>query len=183
LFLVAGLGNPGRQYAESRHNLGFMLVDRMAEEGRSVFRAVHPLYSACTVQLEKQSVVLLKPMTYMNRSGWAVALAVAAFRTSLEHCLIAYDDMAIAPGKIRLRPKGSAGGHNGVASVIEAVQSQHFPRLRLGIGPPQDDVINYVLSPFAGEEYEAVGQALSQGEAAVKTWIGQGLDKAMNRHN
>lgn len=183
MHLIVGLGNPGKRYADTRHNMGFMLVDQLAHSLKARFCAVHPLYSVCKVQLQRQPVILLKPMTFMNRSGWAVALAVAAFRTSISQCLVAYDDMAIDLGRLRLRPRGSAGGHNGMASIIQAMDSQDFPRLRLGIGAAPEDVIDYVLSPFAEEEHAAVSRMLSRGEAAIQSWIGQGLDQAMNRYN
>ena len=181
---LVGLGNPGMVYAETRHNLGFRVAEALAAGAGARFVAVHPLYQVCVIRVAGEFVRLIKPMTFMNRSGVAVALAALAWGFSPRDLLAVYDDMALPVGGVRLRPKGSDGGHNGVASLIAALETSNFARLRLGIGAPVGmSVVDHVLSPFSDDELPRVEGMLSQAVEAVHYWIEHGLDKAMNRYN
>lgn len=184
-FLIAGLGNPGRQYSENRHNVGFMLVSRLADHlGVSFSRLESKALVTKAVHIEYR-LVLAKPQTYMNLSGQAVSSLLRYYKVPLENLLIAYDDVDLPLGTIRLRPGGSSGGQKGMGSIIEQLGTQDFPRLRIGIGRPPGrmDAAAYVLQDFSRGEIKILDEVLERGVQAVLTFITDGLDIAMNQYN
>lgn len=183
--LIIGLGNPGKEYEMTRHNIGWMALDRLAKEWnidvtKSKYRA---LYGEGTVKGEK--VVLLKPMTYMNLSGESLSQAMQWYKPDLKDIVVLYDDMDIPLGKLRLRTKGSPGGHNGIKSLVQHLGTQEFNRVRMGIGRPHpgSDVIKHVLTNFRKEEVEEVENAVSKIGDVIECIIDQGFLIAMNRFN
>jgi PTH1 family peptidyl-tRNA hydrolase len=183
--MIVGLGNPGFSYRRTRHNFGFMVVNAIARERgirlrRDRFRAVQG-----EGRIGSEQVVLLRPQTFMNRSGRAVAAAVERRNCALENILIICDDVDLPLGKLRMRRSGSAGGHKGMVSIIESLGSREFPRLRLGVGqPPEDvDMMSYVLGAFRRGEWPVVREAIARAVQAAETWVYHGIDEAMNRFN
>lgn len=183
--LVVGLGNPGPQYARTRHNLGFMVVDRLAQVRGLHFDRKQSESLVAVGQIDHEPVVLAKPQTFMNQSGRAVAALVRRYHVALRDLLVVYDDLDLPLGTLRLRERGSPGTHNGMRSVVESLCTREFPRLRLGIGPlpPGVDPVDYVLSPFRPEEQAIIQQAIDLATDAVATWILEGPVVAMNRYN
>ncbi len=183
--LVVGLGNPGPQYARTRHNLGFMCVDKLAQSRGLRFDRKQAESLVAMGQIDHEPVVLAKPQTFMNQSGKAVAALVRRHGVALRDLLVVYDDLDLPLGTLRLRERGSPGTHNGMRSVVESLGSRDFPRLRLGIGPlpPGVDPVDFVLSPFRPEEQAVVQQAIDLAADAIATWILEGPVVAMNRYN
>jgi PTH1 family peptidyl-tRNA hydrolase len=186
MIIVMGLGNPGSGYAATRHNAGFWCVDALASKHRIPMneRRTHVVYGQG--QIEGVSMVLAKPRTYMNRSGQAANYLLDRFQQSQQFgtLLVVHDDMDLPVGKIRLRPSGSAGGHNGIRSIITELGTQDFPRLRIGIGHPQEgDAIGFVLGPFSKEEARLMEKTLALAVEAVAWTALHGLASAMNRYN
>jgi len=182
--LIVGLGNPGRSYERTRHNVGFMVVDRLAEERRlgEWRRRFHALMSEGDLGPER--FILMKPQTFVNAAGEAVASAARWCRLSPGDILVVCDDFNLDLGRIRVRGKGSGGGHNGLASVIAALGTESVPRLRIGIGAPgPGDRKEYVLSPFSPEEMGVIGEAVGQAVRAVETWVRSGLERCQNEFN
>lgn len=180
--LVVGLGNPGPRYAPTRHNIGFMVVDHLAAEGGGRWgEQDHSL--AAQVQVADQELVLLKPQTYMNRSGVAVAALQQRLGFAPGEVLVLLDDFLLDFGRLRLRRGGSDGGHNGLASVLEHLGTVQVPRLRLGIGAPPagTEDIEYVLGPFGAAE--PVADLVGRACQAIETCTREGVDKAMNQFN
>jgi peptidyl-tRNA hydrolase, PTH1 family len=186
MWLIVGLGNPGLRYARTRHNLGFMVIDRLGKEaGISVSESVCHCLTA-QAELERAPLMLAKPQTYMNRSGSAVACLTGNFDIPLTSTLVVVDDFALPLGKLRLRLKGSDGGHNGLKSIIEAVDSKEFPRLRMGIGPSDgsiEDPVDFVLSGFRREETELVESMIDRAQVVIRTILGKGMQYAMTQCN
>jgi peptidyl-tRNA hydrolase, PTH1 family len=186
MFLIVGLGNPGDDYAQTRHNLGFMLVDKLATEaGISVKRReCQSLIGSGIVAAER--VKLVKPQTYMNLSGDAVSCLTSKFEIEATRSLIVIsDDLALPFGSIRLRRRGSAGGHNGLKSIIASLGTNEFMRLRIGIQPehPLSDAKKFVLSEFSREEKRALDEILERSAQALRSVIGDGIAKAMSLFN
>ena len=183
--LIVGLGNPGAEYEGSRHNVGFEVVDTLAEKLSISFDPDNGLYHRGEGRFKGQSVVLIKPTTYMNRSGKAITKALAESNTRKSDCLVCYDDINLDVGQIRLRPGGSAGGHNGISDIIEKLQTKSFPRLRVGIGNnfPKGRQADYVLQKFTAEERDLIDKAIDLASDAILTFIRGGIDSAMNEHN
>jgi PTH1 family peptidyl-tRNA hydrolase len=184
-FLLVGLGNPGREHKNDRHNIGFMVVDRLAREAGASLDRVRFNALVTTGRLADRQVILAKPQTYMNASGQAVSQLVRFFKMPPASMLVAYDDLDLPLGTIRLRPRGGGGGHRGVASILEALGTQGFPRLRLGIGRPPGrmDPADYVLQPFSAEEEPLRDLMLAQALDAVTTFLRHDIELAMSRHN
>ncbi|MFD2170696.1 aminoacyl-tRNA hydrolase [Tumebacillus lipolyticus] len=183
--LFVGLGNPGSNYELNRHNIGFLAIDRLEDElsipvNKSKWNA---LYGEGNYKGEK--VVLLKPMTYMNRSGDALQAAVAWYKPNLEDIFVIYDDMDTPLGRMRLRERGSAGGHNGMKSIIQHLGTESFQRIRLGVGRPHpgSDVIQHVLTNFRKEEWEEVEKVVLNMKSVIDCILEDGFQKAMNRFN
>jgi PTH1 family peptidyl-tRNA hydrolase len=184
-WLVVFLGNPGPKYAGTRHNAGFLTADAAEKRygvsiNRSRFKA---LTASCELGGEK--VLFMKPQTYMNLSGDAVQQAVSFYKIPAEHVLVVSDEMSLPVGKIRIRPKGSAGGHNGLKSIISVLGTENFPRIRLGVGapPPEYDVKDWVLSTFRNQDAEDFYAAAERAAQAVEAYITLGPEKAMNLYN
>jgi len=182
--MVVGLGNPGSEYAGTRHNLGFMVIDSLAETlgakvGRRKFSARFG-----EVEFADKKLILLKPWQFMNRSGQAVATAVGFYKLSLGDLLVVTDDMSLEPGRIRLRAKGSAGGHNGLADIIEKLGTNQFARCRLGIGSSgSQDAYDYVLDRPTHDQTPLLQDAIDKAKDAVLCWIQYGIERAMNQFN
>jgi len=182
--LIVGLGNPGRPYAQTRHNAGFRVVDRLAR--RWQIGLTRQKFSAQMGDgtIAGHHVILLKPTTWMNRSGQAVAEASRFYKLALEDLLVISDDLDLPIGRIRLRAGGSAGGHKGLADIIACLGTDEFARLRVGIGRPDDgDAVDYVLSPFRPEQLAIAQQAEARAAEAAETWTAQGIQAAMNKYN
>ena len=185
-WLAVFLGNPGPKYEWTRHNAGFITCDALAKKlGVSVNRAkFKALTAACTIGGE--SVLLMKPQTYMNSSGEAVAEAARFYKIPPEHILVVSDEMNLPVGRLRVRPKGSAGGHNGLKSIIACLGSDQFPRIRLGVGAPPHpdyDVADWVLSVFRDQDAADMAAAADRAAEAVACYITEGPDRTMNRFN
>jgi len=169
LKLVVGLGNPGEEYENTRHNLGFRVVDGLVKLLRAkgpYEEALSHLYKA---RVGGREVLLAKPMTYMNNSGLAVENLVEEYRIEPQELLVVYDDLDLPPGQVRMRLKGSSGGHRGMESVIKHLGTQNFPRVRIGIGRPKkkEEVVDYVLSPFSPEEEKLIDRAVKKAVRCV----------------
>ncbi len=184
--LIVGLGNPGAQYARTRHNAGFMAVDRLVRRhaGGAVVRA---RFNADCVEasIAASKCLLVKPMTYMNLSGQAVLQAMQFYKAPLADLLVLTDDLALPVGTIRLRASGSAGGHNGLADIERRLGTAVYPRCRIGIGPKPAlfDQVSFVLSRFAEEEEEALESSVESAADAAEVFVSSGVDAAMNRFN
>jgi len=180
---IVGLGNPGRDLELTRHNLGFEVVDFL--KGRSEFAAEKRLYLRCLAEISSLSVVLLKPTTYMNRSGIAVERLAEEMELAPEEILVIADDFNLPLGLIRLRQSGSDGGHNGLASIIYHLGSEDFPRIRLGIGPAPDGVPSeeFVLERFAESETSVVREMIKRTADAVALWLSDGFEKSASVYN
>jgi len=182
--LIVGLGNPDNQYDQTRHNVGFMVVDALAERFGATVRRKKFNALAEEVHAEDTKLLLLKPQQYMNRSGHAVATAAGFYKLSPADILVVTDDMALDVGRIRLRAKGSAGGHNGLKDIIARLGSDGFPRLRVGIGDSDRmDAAAYVLSRFSADEREVIDRAVLTAVDAIGCWLRDGVDIAMTRYN
>ena len=170
--LIVGLGNPGKQYENTRHNIGFMSVDKFAEENNLDFKIesrFEGLLSIFTYKGEK--VALFKPVTYMNLSGRAVYKLVNYYKIDIDDILIIYDDLDLPTGKLRLREKGSSGGHNGIKSLIENLGTQDFKRVKVGISKNSKDIIDYVLGKFSKEELSILEESLNKMDDLIKNFI------------
>jgi len=186
LKLIVGLGNPGDQYAATRHNLGFMVIDKLAADlGREVkTRDCNALI--LRAELDGERVVLAKPQTFMNLSGQSVGGLVTKLGIGkTQDVIVISDDLALPLGKIRIRPRGSAGGHNGLKSIIEILRTDEFTRIRLGIMPehPIGDTANFVLASFPKSEIASVKEMVNLGCEAVRSVIAEGVEKAMSKYN
>lgn len=181
--LIVGLGNPGKNYERTRHNIGFMCLDLLAESLGVTIKKIkfESLIAETTYRGEK--LILLKPQTYMNLSGNAVRKAVDYYDLELRDILVVYDDIDLDYGSLRLRMKGGAGTHNGMRDIISKLSSEDFPRLRLGIGSPRGDLSSYVLSPFNAFERSELENLLTRGVRACEDVINKGIELAMNRNN
>lgn len=183
--LIVGLGNPGSEYKGTRHNAGFEIIDKLSEKLTITLEPGNGLFFIGEGSFKGKKVTLLKPITFMNRSGRAVSSAIAKTGTPLSDCLICYDDINLETGKIRMKPGGSAGGHNGITDIIQQLQTNQFPRLRFGIGNtfPRGRQADYVLSPFTPEERTVVDESLEVASDAILTFLRGGIDLAMNQFN
>jgi len=182
--LVVGLGNPGSRYQHTRHNLGFRVVDVLAERWRIAVsrQKFGAMLGDGTVSGERTA--LMKPQTFMNRSGQSVQAAVAFYRLPIEELLVVGDDLDLPIGRLRIRASGSSGGHRGLASIIQCLGSESFARVRVGIGrPAPDDAVEHVLSGFAEDEELAVNRAVDGAADAVECWLAEGVTAAMNKFN
>lgn len=182
--LIVGLGNPGVKYEGTRHNAGFMVMDAISEKLNVSINKKKFEGSYVKTKIGNEDVILLKPETYMNNSGFSVRACMDFFKISREDILVIYDDLDTPVGSIRLKTKGSAGGHNGVKSVIACAMGEEFDRIRVGIGRnPQINIIDYVLTRFRPDELEDLNHSVEQAANAAILAIKQGFPKAMNRYN
>lgn len=183
--LIVGLGNPGGRYLNTRHNIGFLAAERVAEAHRIELNQTKFKAEIGRGEIGGDDVIIAKPQTYMNRSGESVSSLLSFFRLNPSDCILICDDMELPLGKIRVRGKGGHGGHNGLRSIIEHTGSQEFVRVRVGIGRPkeQSQVSGYVLSPFAKDEKQVIEDAIAKACRAVETLIADGIEAAMNKFN
>ena len=182
--MVVGLGNPGSEYEQSLHNIGCEVLDLVGKELNIDVKKKK--FGACfgSGEFEGKKLILLKPWLYMNRSGQAVATAAGFYKLALSDVLVISDDMALEPGRIRLRAKGTAGGHNGLADIIEKLGSNEFGRLRIGIGQDSRiDAYDYVLGKFTEEQKPLMAEGKVKAKKAVLCWLENGIDAAMNEFN
>ena len=184
--IIVGLGNPGKQYDKTRHNIGFEVIDAIADKYRiGMLESKHRAMIGKGV-IEGEKVILMKPITFMNLSGESVIDAVRYYKVDEEvECIIIYDDISLAPGKIRLRVKGSAGGHNGIKNIIAHFGHDKFYRIKVGVGekPKGWDLADYVLGRFAMEEQVFMKDGVEHSVKAVETILKEGIDRAMNIYN
>ncbi|WP_347548146.1 aminoacyl-tRNA hydrolase [Pseudalkalibacillus hwajinpoensis] len=182
--LIVGLGNPGKKFEHTRHNVGFMAIDQLSKEmGISLDqKKFQGIYGKGIVNGE--TVYLLKPQTFMNLSGESVCSLMEYFNIEVEDLLVIYDDLDLPTGKVRLRQKGSAGGHNGMKSIITHVHTQDFKRVRIGIDrSARNSVIDYVLKPFTKEELEPIQDAIERTVKACEAWTTDSFPEVMNQYN
>ena len=185
-WLVVGLGNPGARYESTRHNMGFLAVDRLAEREKLRFNKLR--FKAWTAEwkLGEEKVLVMKPQTYMNLSGESVGAAARFYKIPADHILVVSDDISLPVGKLRLRSAGSAGGHNGLKNIIQHLGTDQFPRIRVGVGKkphPDYDLADWVLGKFVGEDKKAIDAAVKKAADAIECILKDGLDKGMNRFN
>ena len=186
MFLIIGLGNPENEYANTRHNMGFDTINKLAKQyaiefNKHKFKGIYG-----TGMIENEKVILLKPQTYMNLSGESVIEVIQFYKINLEDIIVIYDDMDVEPGKIKIRKKGGSGSHNGMKSVIQNLNSEEFTRIRVGIGTPEDnnDRIQYVIGKISSEEdNEKLNDGTDKAKDAVIEIIKHGVDSAMNQFN
>ena len=184
-YLIVGLGNIGAEYAGTRHNIGFKVLDALAEASNAVFTTAR-YGDIAEVRHKGRTLVLLKPSTYMNLSGKAVRYWMEAEKIPLENLLVVSDDIALPFGTLRLRPKGSAGGHNGLKNIIQHLGTDAFPRIKVGVGMPEHpdhEMIDWVIGKPQGEEAKTLRAALDRAAEAALCIVDEGADRAMNKFN
>jgi len=184
-FLIAGLGNPGKKYVGTRHNIGFLAVEEIARQAGISFRKKFLLPGRVAHgPFEGETIYLLEPTTYMNLSGQAVAQAMKKYNIELAKLLVIVDDVALPFGQLRMRETSGSGGHNGLKSIEESLQTNAYARLRIGVGDPKTgDLASYVLARFTPEEMKLVPDILDRAALIVKIWLTEGLTSAMNHAN
>jgi len=185
-FLVVGLGNPGLQYENTRHNAGFMAVDRIAEKNGGEFNKhkFESVFGEC--RIGDNRVLVLKPQTYMNLSGKAVVAAAAFYKIPVDKIIVLFDDITLPVGKLRMRRKGSHGGHNGIKDIIELLGTDDIMRVKIGVGErpdPQSDLKDWVLGKIPKEQKDNFDKAIDRAAKAVEEIIKRGIDSAMNKYN
>ena len=185
-WLLVGLGNPGEQYEDTRHNVGFQVMDEVAGRQNKPIQRLKFQALTNTMTISGEKALVMKPITYMNLSGQAVRQAAAFYKVPPERILVVSDDTALPVGRLRIRPKGSAGGHNGLKNIIQHLGTDQFPRLRVGVGEkphPDWDLADWVLGKFTGEDKTAIGAAVKRAADAVECILAEGLERGMGRFN
>jgi PTH1 family peptidyl-tRNA hydrolase len=184
-YLITGLGNPGREYRNSRHNIGFMLVNNLADRLDITFSRLESKALVTKAKYQGRTIILAKPQTYMNLSGQSVGSLVKFYKIPLGNLMVVYDDVDLPFGRMRIRPTGGSAGQKGVASIIEQLGTEDFPRLRFGIGRPPGSkrAASYVLRDFSGDDADFLPHLLDRGVDAVITFVTEDLATAMNRFN
>lgn len=184
-FIVAGLGNPGEKYKNTRHNVGYEVMDTLFD----MYSLKHysKKHSALIgkMKTDDKKIILVKPLTYMNNSGHAISKIIRYYKGSLDNLIIVYDDIDLKEGVIRVRRNGSAGTHNGMRSVIKSLKTQDFPRVRIGIGRPDEDIslVDYVLSPFKKNSIEKINKSVKSASEAIDCFIFDSIDKSIRTYN
>lgn len=185
-WLIVGLGNMGGEYDHTRHNVGFDTVDALADRLDIPVQRLKYKALTNTAVISGEKVLLMKPVTFMNLSGEAVEQAASFYKVPPEHILVISDEVALPPGKLRIRPSGSAGGHNGLKNIIAHLHSDQFPRIRVGVGQkphPDYDMADWVLGRPQGEDRKAIDDAVNRAAQAVECIVREGTDRAMNKFN
>lgn len=185
MYVIAGLGNPTKEYDKTRHNVGFASIDVLADKyGIDVSERKHKALCGKGV-IEGQKVILIKPQTFMNLSGESIREVMDYYKITPEEIVVIYDDISLEPGQLRIRLKGSAGGHNGIKNIIAQLGSQEFPRIKVGVGakPPRMDLAAYVLSRFGTGEQKLMDEAFRDAADAAVMMITDGAERAMNHYN
>lgn len=186
MYLIAGLGNPGKEYANTKHNIGFITIDYLAEKHDIKLNKIKHKALSGEGFISGEKVMLLKPQTYMNLSGESIREAVDYYKIDMENLVVIYDDIDIPMGSLRIRKKGSAGTHNGMRSIIRLLGDDGFPRIRIGIGGDREDIplTNYVISGFRNkEEVKIMEEAVMNAASAIEVLIKDGLDASMQKYN
>jgi PTH1 family peptidyl-tRNA hydrolase len=185
-WLLVCLGNPGDQYENTRHNVGFMVADELGNRANLPIQKLKHRALTNTVRLGSQKVLVMKPVTYMNLSGEAVRQAADFYKIAPDHILVVSDDTALAVGRLRIRKGGSAGGHNGLKSLIQHLGTDQFPRVRVGVGEkphPDYDMADWVLGHFVGEDKKNIDKSVKRAADAIECIIKEGIEKGMNKFN
>ena len=185
-YIIVGLGNPGGEYEATRHNAGFIVIDMLAEECSCAVTKLKFKSLYGTAQIGDKKCILMKPQTYMNNSGEAVRDAAAFYKVPAERIIVVSDDISLDVGKLRIKRKGSDGGHNGLKSIIYQIQSDNFARIKMGVGKkphPEYDLAAWVLSRFKNDEVESLKSAAKNACDAIKLIVGEKIDMAMNKFN
>lgn len=185
-WLVVGLGNPGAKYEHTRHNMGFLTVDLLAEQAGVKLNKVKFKSAYNIIPFAEAKCLVMKPQTYMNLSGESVGEAARFYKIPADHVLVISDDVSLPAGKLRIRGGGSAGGHNGLKNIIQHLGTDRFPRIKVGVGSPrpgEHDMVDWVMGKPMGEDRTAVEDALDRAGEAAKALITEGIDRAMNRFN
>ena len=185
-WIICCLGNPGREYDNTRHNVGFLTADALEKRTGVPIRRIRFKALTAVVTLGGRKTLLMKPNTFMNLSGTALAEAAAFYKVPPERCLVVADDVTLDLGRLRLRRSGSAGGHNGLKSIINMLGTPDFPRLKIGVGQkphPDYDLAAWVLGKFSSQDQRVIAQAAQSAAEAVECVISSGMDQAMNRYN
>ena len=185
MFVIAGLGNPGKKYENTRHNMGFITVDQLAEKHNIKVDKIKFKALVGEGRIAGQKVLLVKPQTYMNLSGESIREVMNFYKLEPENLIVIYDDMDIEPGKIKIRKKGSSGGHNGMKSIIQMLGTEEFSRIRIGIGRPKHngDEINYVIGAIQEDQIPILEEGVKKAKEAVIEILKNGIDSAMNKLN
>ena len=183
MHLIVGLGNPGKDYMDTRHNAGFMVLDHLAKTMNVSFDKQKFRGKVAEGRIGLEKVLLLKPETYMNLSGESIVAAADFYKIPIEDILVVFDDVSLELGKLRIRKKGSAGGHNGIKSTILHLASETFPRVKIGVGAPKHDMVNHVLGKFTKEEQLVMEKTIEAGVEAVKSVVLHGVDSAISEWN
>jgi PTH1 family peptidyl-tRNA hydrolase len=184
-YLIVGLGNPGRRFKKNRHNIGFMVVEHLAERHGLRFSTLQSKAAIASGRIGPLSALLAKPQNYMNLSGQPVRSLVDFYKIPLERVIVAFDDLDLPPGTVRLRPEGGSGGQNGMKDIIRHLGTQEFARLRMGIGRPTGRMqpADYVLQDFGKNELDLIQTAIDTAADAIETWLADGIQLAMSRFN
>jgi len=182
--MIVGLGNPGQRYENTRHNVGFWVIDKIAETLNVKVDKKQAQALVQTAFWDGKKVLLVKPQTYMNLSGQAVMELINFYQDQIEDFIVIHDDLDLPPGQLRFKSGGGTGGHNGLKSIIQYINSQEFDRLKIGIGRPQHpNVKDFVLTGFSKEEKESIDQEIKRAVEGIKVWMNEGIEKAMNNFN
>ena len=183
MYLIAGLGNPGKEYKHTRHNVGFDVLDMISEKYNININRIKSKGECGEGRIGAEKVLLLKPATYMNLSGESVREAVNFYKIPNENIIVIYDDISLEVGRMRIRQSGSAGGHNGIKNIISQLGSETFLRIKIGVGGPKGDLISHVLGNFSKGERETVCKVFDASLEAAELLIVKGLNETMNKYN
>ena len=185
-YIICGLGNPGTQYEGTRHNIGFMTIDTLCEKYKLDCKKLRFKSLTCDAMISGKRCLIMKPTTFMNNSGEAVTEAMSFYKIPPERTIIVFDDISLEPGKLRIRRKGSDGGHNGIKSIIYLSGSDMFPRIKMGVGAkphPDDNLADWVLGHFRKEQAEALETAMDNAVSSIELMVGGKMNEAMNKFN
>lgn len=185
MYIIAGLGNPGKEYDKTRHNAGFMVIDRLSDKYNIDVNDEKFKGLLGKGVIEGNKVIIVKPQTYMNNSGECLRAVMDYYKADIDDLIVVFDDISLEPGKLRLRPKGSAGGHNGIKSIIAHLGSDQFKRVKFGVGdkPKGWDLVDWVLGRFKAEDEDAISEGIDRACDALACIMNEGIESGMNRYN